>query len=448
MNLNFSFQANTDVLDRYIRIKKKEPSDFKEITLALTDIELWKGIYAIVGRMAVDNTIAVQSYMFDKRMWSAEEAEKWMRKAEGMPEEKIDTEMPMNIGMKMKDFLIECLKQINFHEETVAKEYAELKTLKGVEIFQVGKWNGENYSMEDLQEMVNNFSVLKTKLQPYVKLGHNEEQNLLAKDGLPAAGWIDRVYIEGKKLVADIVDMPSKIYELVKNKAYKRISSEIYWNLKDESGNIYKRVLKAISLLGGDTPAIGSLADVQALYTKRPQSDLFSEIKSIDFTNEGDVQMELNKEVDQSLKELTEAKFKLSELEKQYTEAKATIEKLTSEKTEIEKQYSELKTEGRKKEIFSMVDELIANKKLLPAQRESAIKMFEMEDNQAKKYSQKEESEVYKLFSAQADVVKTEEFSNKSEMLSSDEKVIEASKNGKSYAESKAAVVKASKEVK
>jgi monomeric isocitrate dehydrogenase len=63
-----------------------------------------------------------------------------------------------------------------------------------------------------------------------------------------------------ESIMADIKDMPKTIYELVKNKAYKRISSEIYWNLKDASGQVYKRALKAIALLGGDTPAVGSLA--------------------------------------------------------------------------------------------------------------------------------------------------------------------------------------------
>ena len=55
------------------------------------------------------------------------------------------------------------------------KDYADLKSLNGVEIFATGKWNGDTYTQEDLQEMVNSFIPLKQTLQPFVKLGHNEK---------------------------------------------------------------------------------------------------------------------------------------------------------------------------------------------------------------------------------------------------------------------------------
>ena len=95
----------------------------------------------------------------------------------------------------------------------------DLKQIKGVEIFSTGKWNGDNYTREDLEEMVLAFEETKAGARPYIKLGHDAKQKLLQADGMPAAGWIDRVYIKGEKLMADFVDIPGKIYALIEKKA-------------------------------------------------------------------------------------------------------------------------------------------------------------------------------------------------------------------------------------
>ena len=71
----------------------------------------------------------------------------------------------------------------------------ELFAVKGIEIFKVGKWNGDLYTRDDLDEMVRNFK--KVGFQVPIKLGHKEQS------GSPAFGWIEAIRRAGDILVAD-----------------------------------------------------------------------------------------------------------------------------------------------------------------------------------------------------------------------------------------------------
>lgn len=141
----------------------------------------------------------------------------------------------------------------------------ETFNIDGVEIFAAGTWNGDSYTTEDLDQIVSAFKETKDKLKPYLKLGHSDKQALLAEDELPAAGWISNIKRVGEKLLADFIGIPKKIYELIKNGGYKRISSELFINAK-VAGKAYDKVLKAVALLGGATPAVHNLNDLLALY--------------------------------------------------------------------------------------------------------------------------------------------------------------------------------------
>ena len=70
--------------------------------------------------------------------------------------------------------------------------------ISGVEIFSCGEWNGDEYTIDDLNSIVSTFEETKVGVRPYLKLGHDEEQKLLQEDGLPAAGWVDRIYVKGE----------------------------------------------------------------------------------------------------------------------------------------------------------------------------------------------------------------------------------------------------------
>ncbi len=142
------------------------------------------------------------------------------------------------------------------------KNNAQTQTfnIHGIEIFSVGTWNKDTYTTQDLDEMVKAFN--DVGFEPPLKLGHNEKQ---MTDGHPALGWVNKVYRQGSKLLADFKDIPQKLYQALKQGNYKRVSSEIYWNYS-ANGKSWPRVLKAVALLGADIPAVTNLEAIQGLY--------------------------------------------------------------------------------------------------------------------------------------------------------------------------------------
>jgi hypothetical protein len=141
----------------------------------------------------------------------------------------------------------------------------ETVSVTGVEIMATGTWNGDEYSEQDLDDLVSAYAAGNAGIDPPVKLGHPSDQSLLNNSGLPAAGYVAALRREGATLLADLRDVPKRIADLINAKAYSKVSAEIYFNLR-HGGQRLPRVLKAIALLGADLPAVSSLADIEALY--------------------------------------------------------------------------------------------------------------------------------------------------------------------------------------
>ena len=151
--------------------------------------------------------------------------------------------------------------------------------LTGIEIFEVGTWNGDQYHLSDLQAMVDAFTLVG--FEPPVKAGHQNGQEDATQAklvfGEPALGYIKRIYIKGTKLLADITGIPARFAKLIDAGAFRRISSEIFWNYLDEnSGKVFPRVLKAIAFLGADIPALTSLKAIESLFNKNATGALFA----------------------------------------------------------------------------------------------------------------------------------------------------------------------------
>lgn len=224
--------------------------------------------------------------------------------------------------------------------------------LDNVEIFESGKWNGDNYTEKDLDDIVIAFNDTRDALKPYLKLGHSNNQTLLQRDGFPAAGWVTSLKRKGKKLIAKLENVPEKIYSLIQNKAYGRISSEIFWNL-NLNGKKYKRALKAIALLGADTPEVHSLNDFINLYTE----NFDAEIKYYHILQEPVMDE------------------KIIELQSQVSELSGKIEALSKENDSLKTENNELKDyamniehEKKVSEITSYLDKKVEYGIITPSQ--------------------------------------------------------------------------------
>jgi hypothetical protein len=131
-----------------------------------------------------------------------------------------------------------------------------LHEIRGVEIFRAGTWNGDDYSIEDLDEIVDAFG--KVGFTPPIKLGHDEPP------GTMAFGWVKSLRRIGDRLIADFMDVPAEVFGLIKRRAFDTVSSEIYWNLK-RGAKTFRRALRAVALLGAQIPAVAGLKPLRTV---------------------------------------------------------------------------------------------------------------------------------------------------------------------------------------
>lgn len=366
--------------------------------------DLGEGIRLIIG--SNNNEDVVQSIEFEEPRWTNETAQKW----------------------------------IEDHSDQLRRSHEDGKSIAAVEVFAAGEWNGDYYSTDDLDEMVKAYEENKQTLKPALKLGHDEEQKLLQRDGYPAAGWVENLRRVGDKLVADFKQVPSKIYDAIKKGAYKKVSSEIYWDIKLGEKS-YKRFLSAVSLLGVDLPAVSSLSDILQLYrleSFKTYADKESIVKTYQHQPKKDVVMaktekeiELELKLQELSKNLQAKETELKEFSHQQAKLKEYENKL--QKLELENQID--KIEGMTASIKPYALALLGEKK----------KTYEFEDK--KQMSAAEVlQEIMKLIKATAGVnmaEETEEPETKSEMQAQESAINEyMTKNKVSYTQAYKAVLR------
>jgi len=254
------------------------------------------------------------------------------------------------------------------------------------EIFAVGKWNGDEYTEQDLDIMVTAFAALGDAVKPPVKLGHNEQQlKEILQDGHPALGWVKTLRKVGSKLVATLTQVPDLVYQAIKAGRYKRVSSEIYWNYK-RGDTTFSRVLAGVALLGADIPAVTSLADLEAYLTQSMQDASFDRVGAYSFeanedgtitTSGGSTMADDTKiyqdkinDLSTQVKELTDklaANDKVAEDAKTY---KAELEAIRKERSDERK--------ADKIKVFTdLCNQMVTDGKLPPATRDILCKFDE-----------------------------------------------------------------------
>lgn len=264
----------------------------------------------------------------------------------------------------------------------MAQEHGQLK---GVDIFAAGTWNGDEYSTDDLDKIVSSFNQTKEKLKPYLKLGHGNDQKILREDELPAAGFVDRIYREGRKILADISNIPNKIYELIKKKAYDKVSIELYKDIPID-GTIHEWALKAIALLGGATPAVHDLDSIMALYGNNTPILAFennTNVRSYAFDltkfNEEENKMELeelNKKLEVMEEEMKVFKEANATLTDENNKLKTELEEVKKFSEDKKKELDTIYEEKRTAEIEAKIKNFIDDKKIVPAQAEKLKVIF------------------------------------------------------------------------
>src|SRR3990172_13001177 len=382
-----------------------------------------------VDELQAQVTIVQTVILSKERFSSVEEAEKWITSHEFKNKGVDETEDSYRFRQRDPgDFVYSSFRTINITDGVKAVighlksknnamideiESKNTYDIEDVEIFSEGVWNGDKYTEKDLDDMVAAFVETKDLLKPHLKIGHSAEQNLRKI-----------ITDKGAKLIANFERVPKKIAELIKQGGFRRVSCEIFWNL-EIAGKKFRRALKAVSLLGGELPAVTNLDDIISLYASHGVAGIYSEdTESHEYEiDKEDVKMtieELQKQLaemvrqvnlkDDELKKLTSRiqeyenekkkdeddgdsmpmmKKKIAELEEENAKLKKKIEDMVKKNTEMESQLNEYGTKSRHVEINAKLDKLIHDGKLMPAKKSVAFILLDQvqSEKDTKKYS-------------------------------------------------------------
>jgi hypothetical protein len=133
--------------------------------------------------------------------------------------------------------------------------------MQNVEILETGTWNGFKVTEKDIDEMVVNFE--KKVLEPYLNLDHDDKFTDRVKKALSVVslGFVSQLRRDGKKLIANFIQVPKKVAELIKSGMLKKRSVEFFPRGFKVNGEAFTNVLKAVSFFGADIPAVNSLSN-------------------------------------------------------------------------------------------------------------------------------------------------------------------------------------------
>jgi len=159
-------------------------------------------------------------------------------------------------------------KDFKVYADMVKVDFA--KKVKEVEIFEVGYHNGQNFTDADIDKIIEatNEMMKKQNMQIPIKLGHSDEQKvakeLFQEDsgGMPALGWVKNLKKVGKKIVADLTEIPDKLYNMLEEKLYATRSIELWEGFVNNKGDNVGSVITGLALLGAVPPAVTNLANI------------------------------------------------------------------------------------------------------------------------------------------------------------------------------------------
>ncbi len=262
------------------------------------------------------------------------------------------------------------------------------KKINEVEIMRTGTFNpggaakGRKVTITetDLEEMVTSFNELVPVggFTPVLKLGHAEAQRFIGQgSGAPNLGIIEKIWREGAKVLANFVNVPDAVVDLIRQKRFNNVSVEIVPSMEFD-GKTFANVLTAVALLGAELPAVKGLKELSAaVFTQATVTPISADnTVSYEWETEPMPDTKLTQEQHEAL--LEAAVSKATAVAK--AEYAAETEKLTAERDEareavktVKAEYAEYTDEVARAEAETMVDAAIKAGKLLPKQKDAAM---------------------------------------------------------------------------
>jgi len=212
----------------------REPLFFKETR---TEVDAMDEGISVVHGLTADGRELAHAVEFDAKAFTPKSAKAWLK----------------NRGQPVLRFL-------------AANTRTDLGHAEGVEVLRVGKFvdmhgNEVIVTDADLPKIVENFDNRTEDVA--MVLGHPKKQKWMTlKSDTPAAGWVSKFYVKGKKLLMDIKDIPLTVARWINSKSFRKISLGM-----QRTGNGY--AVGHVGLLGAAPPAVTGLADFPQVKFKK-----------------------------------------------------------------------------------------------------------------------------------------------------------------------------------
>lgn len=271
--------------------------------------------------------------------------------------------------------------------------------IHSLEIFAAGTHNAKSgkvtVTIGDLDQIVEAFEALNGTniVKPHLKLGHTDAQAWFGQqDGIPALGWISNVWREGKKLLANVSQVPDALLDLIRSERFHNVSSEVFWDAPIEhEGKRFPRVLSAVAILGVEMPAVKDLAGLASALFQTAPIHAFSASDGESVTIETETRKKENvmpgdtkpmgftqEQVDALTESAVEKAVKTTKAE--FAEAIASKDKelkvATDRAEEAEAELKKVRVTAAASEAEHIVDAAIKDGKLQKKQKEFAVAML------------------------------------------------------------------------
>lgn len=266
-------------------------------------------------------------------------------------------------------------KSLDAIADTVKNGFSKDNTVEA-EIFAVGKWNGLNFTKEDLQGIADTFNELSSIHKVPLKFGHNSKQPMT--DGQPSLGWVSDVWVSGNKLMAKFSQVPEIVMNAIRKGLYKRVSIELDRKVKHKS-KFFENILSGVALLGADIPAVNTLEDLNAFMSR-------SEITGGEHVSFSAITGNIQE--GQNMSDVKELEAKLAEAEAKAAKFAANAEKAEAElqaKVDADQREAETARKNRiefnREAVIEVLEDAVKSNSITPAQRDLYTKTLQVNDD-------------------------------------------------------------------
>lgn len=231
-----------------------------------------------------------------------------------------------------------------------------------MEIFKVGKFvSGEGVELtadaEFFDDVIQTFREIRDLKKVPLRVGGHELTLF------PAVGWVEDLRHDGETLFAEVSNVPKVLRGAFRNKLF-RFPSAGFKRAREIGGKVYDTVLDHVAILGGRSPAVYGLADLDA-YMNDAEGGVcyFTEVRE-----EGESTMD-----EKTKKALEEANARAEAAEARATAAEARATEAEAKVASFSEENATLKTKELRTTVESLVDSGVRGGKIAPAVRDEFV---------------------------------------------------------------------------